>query len=133
MKTLNRGSDARLPTGFPRRRRGSCVPAAYLLSLALPECSVVMGWAGNGAVADEHTWVEHDGVIIDPTIRQFTWWRAGTEVVREPLVRSSAGMFQVMFERRYAEPWTDAGHHYRKFSRWIDPVRSPASADKGAA
>lgn len=111
-----------LPRGYPVRRRGSCVPAAYLLLLANERAAPVEGYVSEGGreIYDEHAWVELDGEIIDPTIRQFSWWRAGVAVERTVVRRAPRDWFLAEFERAYAEPWTDRGHHYRQFAEWVD-------------
>lgn len=111
-----------LPTGFPYRRRGSCVPAAYLLSIRLPGASVVFGYVGP--YQDQHTWIEFGGRIIDPTIRQFSWWKAGIAIERDVVGRFDQLETTSSFEKHYAMPWTDQGHAYRRFAKWIEPVLS---------
>jgi hypothetical protein len=65
--------EIRLPTGFKRRLRGSCVPAAITL---LPQLTrgdyVVEGYVilANGN-EDQHTWMEVCGIVYDPTSVQY--------------------------------------------------------------
>ncbi len=102
-----------LPRGYPFRQRGSCVPAAFLIISAVGAGEAVQGYVGPGR--DEHTWVEAGGEIIDPTIRQFSWWRAGAQVSREVIKRIPAAEFCEQFQYVIKHPWTDAAAHYRKF------------------
>ena len=112
-----------LPKGFPRRRRGSCVPAAYIMAVKFPDADVVAGLVGIDRQAGyQHTWIEHDGMIYDPTIRQFSFWRRDVKVVRLEKHRDRAFDFMHRFELAYLMPWLDQGAHYRKFSAWIGPI-----------
>lgn len=97
-----------LPKNFPVRRRGSCVPAAYLIARAC-RCDVVQGFVEG----EEHTWIEVGETIVDPTIRQFRWYRKGVEVSRHEMKRFSASEFVAEVERRMSQD-TSAGRHYRK-------------------
>lgn len=110
-----------LPAGFPVRRRGSCVPAAYILLSRLKSGQAVSGYVGP-RLYDAHTWVEFEGGIYDPTIRQFRWWRSGAVINRQVIDRQDAAEFVFSFERWLREPWRDAGHHYRKFDQWFSAV-----------
>lgn len=110
-----------LPSGFPVRRRGSCVPAAYIILLRLHGAQAIYGYVGP-RLYDQHTWVELDGKILDPTIRQFRWWRADAAVNRQVVYRQEASKFIPEFERWLDEPWRDEGHHYRKFQEWFSLV-----------
>lgn len=77
-----------LPKGYPVRQRGSCIPAAFLILQKLPDATAVKGLVGpsdRGGCWDEHAWVVRGDQIIDPTIRQFSWWRAGMDVFRFPV------------------------------------------------
>lgn len=107
-------SNGILPKGYPVRRRGSCVPAAYLILKALGRGYAVSGYVGPDKDF-EHTWVECDGHVIDPTIRQFRWWRARLPVSRVEVRRQAAAEFCAAFALALSMPWTDQGYHYRKF------------------
>jgi hypothetical protein len=117
-----------LPRDFPTRRRGSCVPAAFVMLAQLDRGAAVSGYVGpKDAPEDEHTWIEVDGEIIDPTIRQFRWWRMDVFVSRREAWRTERAKFLVEFEGVLKKPWTDQGHFYRKFSRWIaQPAVAPS-------
>jgi hypothetical protein len=107
-----------LPKDFPYWRRGSCVPAAFLMLMGMRDGAPVSGWVGPER--DEHTWIERDGEIIDPTIRQFRWHRKGVVVTREENGRGQRLEFLAAFIAAYSRPWTDDGCFYRRFSRWLD-------------
>ena len=108
---------ATLPRGFPARWRGSCVPAAYLMLVGRPNAVAVQGWVGTEM--EQHTWVVDGGSVIDPTVRQFRWWRVGRAVFRHEGERIAGPTFRRLFEEVYAVP-CEAGWHYRRFARWIE-------------
>ncbi len=107
-----------LPRDFPVRTRGSCVPAAVILSAKYALAVVVEGYVGVVVPSDEHTWIEFGEEIIDPTIRQFKWWRKGVSVVREPKLKRARTAFLTAFKaKRACDP--DAREWWKRFDRWM--------------
>lgn len=116
-----------LPPDYPIRRRGSCVPAAYLIARQLPDAEIVCGWIGcENRQDDDHSWVEHGGEIIDPTIRQFRWWRAGMSVTRREVRRMGAVEFARQFEEVLLLPFSTQANAYLRFKQWF-PAAGPAA------
>lgn len=60
---------------------------------------MVQGYVGAEPFAgDEHSWVEFDGEVIDPTIRQFRWWRSDIQIRRKVVARMPAAEAKDWFE-----------------------------------
>ncbi len=117
-----------LPRGYPIRRRGSCVPAAYLILKVLGAGDMVSGYVGD--YYDEHSWVEHDGKIIDPTIRQFRWWRAGEPIHRHRMFVTSHDDVIRKFEQIIKLAWSNQGEAYRRF---VDATGQPITTGAATA
>ena len=64
------------------------------------------------------------GEIIDPTIRQFRWWRKGMAVDREDIGYIRPREFFALFEAEYLWSWCPKGEHFRTFAKWVGPVIS---------
>lgn len=105
---------ALLPKGYPVRKRGSCVPAAMIIAAKLDGAEVIEGHV-NG---HEHTWVEHNGRVIDPTIRQFKWWRRGAAVAREVHRRLPFHIAELLWSMERAVN-IEAGLWWRTFDKWM--------------
>jgi hypothetical protein len=106
-----------LPKDFPIRKRGCCVPAAYIIAQRRRNAMVKTGYVGE--YMDEHTWIEHDGEVIDPTIRQFWWFRCGRPIRRVVVMEVPANDFIRQFDNVYSTP-SDAATHYQKYGKWIE-------------
>ena len=72
--------EIQLPKSFRCWRRSSCVPAAIVLLPQLQHSRdfIIEGYVclGNDPRRHEHTWMEVDGAIFDPTLIQFRRFRA---------------------------------------------------------
>jgi hypothetical protein len=100
----------RLPPFFDKRRRGSCVPAVVTLLSQLEqgrdfiyEGYVVLDTGKH----DEHTWMEIEGILFDPTAAQYRKRQREYIVVKRFTVSA------------YREQWRRARSHW-----WDERVRS---------
>lgn len=61
-----------LPPRFKSSARGACVPAVLTLLGGLHDDDfVIEGYVLSAGLRNDHTWLEVNGLFVDPTIRQF--------------------------------------------------------------